>query len=93
MWNKEPSEEMEKVPGRGWLSFSQVILGCGLPVRDGKRVLAFVWSFSMCEHSLAGVTVRAFLESRDIIPNQSYHDLDQDFRSCWMSQQEERELS
>lgn len=93
MWNKEPSGETKKVSGRGWLSFSQVILGCGLPVRDGKQVLAFVRSFSMCEHSLAVVTVGAFLESRDIIPNQNYHDLDQDFRGCWMSQQEERELS
>lgn len=48
---------MEKVSllGRGWPSFSQVILGWGLPVWGGKQVLAFVQSFSMLAHSLTGV--------------------------------------
>lgn len=96
MWNTEPSGEMEKVFPlcRGWLSFSQVIVGWGLPVRGGKQVLAFMQSFSMCEHSLTGVAaLQLFWEAGTSAQMQNYHNLDQVFRGCWMSQQEERKLS
>lgn len=96
MWSTEPSGEMEKVSplGRGWPSFSQVILGWGLPVWGGKQVLAFMQSFSMHEHSLTGVTApELFWEAGTSAQIQNYHDLDQVFRGCWTSQQDERKLS
>jgi len=95
MWSTEPSGEMEVSPlGRGWPSFSQVIVGWELPVQGGKQVLAFMQSSSMHAHSLTGVTkLELFWEAGTSAQIQNYYNLDQVFRGCWMSQQEEGKLS
>lgn len=69
-------------------------LRLGVACAGGEKVLVFMQSFSTCARSLTGVTVlELFWEAGTSAQIKNYHDLDQIFRDCWTSQQEERKLS